>query len=268
MLKGITVLLALLVVAAAAFYFSLYLPQQERLEETLREAGDQARDASVLRAKVAELEERLAEIEGPNESDPGAEGALSILEAVRQRLVAQAEQWGEGAEIGALDDPLRVTIAPEILFETGAADLLPKGLELVRALGVAVEPADRLQLSVEAGVDGGASEAGPDGRIPTGWMLATQRALAIARCLEDEVSLPPISLSAKGQPWELTTGADPSTKSNGEGPITLLLTVRPMASREAPSSQSEESELEEVGGESGGATPGLPDVASPEGGEG
>ncbi len=100
-------------------------------------------------------------------------------------------------QISRLQDQLKVTVASEILFPSGSAELSPEGVDVLRKVANA---ANRVQDEVR--VDGH-TDSDPIAPVlaqyyPTNWELSTARAAVAVRTLEATGMVPASRLSAVG----------------------------------------------------------------------
>ena len=142
MAKFLGVVLFLIAVAAAVFYFLVFEPQQQRLLAVQERADAAERDAAALRARVGDLEAIRGELQRTSaelaEAVAAKEKELLALRSTQDELLEglQKEIADKTVEVERIRDQLRVQMVDEILFDSGEAELKPAGLEVLRRAAV------------------------------------------------------------------------------------------------------------------------------------
>jgi chemotaxis protein MotB len=141
-----------------------------------------ARDAEKLRG----IEERLPACEA-EVADKTAQ--LDQLQSTYEGLVRdlEAEVASSNPEIDQLREGLRISLAAELLFNSGSADLSEEGTSVLAGVGedLRSEKYASYQILVEGHTDGVAIRGPLAERFPTNWELAGARAARVVRALED-----------------------------------------------------------------------------------
>ena len=99
--------------------------------------------------------------------------------------------------ISRLKDQLKVTVASEILFPSGSAELAPEGADVLRKV-VAAANQSMDEVRVEGHTDSDPIAAVLAQRYPTNWELSTARAAVAVRTLQATGMVPADRLAAVG----------------------------------------------------------------------
>ena len=99
--------------------------------------------------------------------------------------------------ISRLKDQLKVTVASEILFPSGSAELAPEGADVLRKVAAAANQSTD-EVRVEGHTDSDPIAAVLAQRYPTNWELSTARAAAAVRTLQATGMVPADRLAAVG----------------------------------------------------------------------
>lgn len=143
-------------------------------------------EKKVLEAKLAEQQIQMEKLK----ATPSAEDTK--LEDTLKKELADKD-----VQISRLKDQLKVTVASEILFPSGSAELSPEGVDVLRKVAKA---ANKTQDDVKVE---GHTDTDPIAPIlaqyyPTNWELSTARAAVAVRTLESTGMVPASRLSAVG----------------------------------------------------------------------
>lgn len=127
----------------------------------------------------------------------------------------------EGMRIETDGTEVRILLPERLLFESGSADVLAGGGELIDRLGPSLKEMTVGQIYVEGHTDDRPITGQLAGRYPTNWELSTARATHIVRRLVEVSSLEPSRLTASG-----------------------LAETRPVASNETPAGRAQNRRIE------------------------
>ena len=86
----------------------------------------------------------------------------------------------------------------KILFDSGSADINPKGKELLRVLAKSLKGNEDQNIVIAGHTDNVPLSAYLMKRFPSNWELSTARASAVARFFQEEGGIDPQWLSARG----------------------------------------------------------------------
>lgn len=145
------------------------------------------REVERLRAKAGELSaEKEAEVKG--------------LRETYDKLVKEMEGEIEKGEIKITSalDKLSVNFVEKILFDSGRAEIKPRGLEILKRVGDILKEATDKQIRVEGHTDNVPIGPKIKDRFPTNWELSAARATNVVRYLQEKVGLDPALLSVAG----------------------------------------------------------------------
>ncbi len=190
-----------------------------------RERASLQRDLETTRAmlqaankRVGELEQAIAQHEaeigrlrGLSE-DRGQEIArlqkvtsekeqeIARLRNTYDSLVRDLKKEIEAGEIKVtqIRDLLTVNLVEKILFDSGRAEIKPRGLDILTRVGEILKGVQDKVVRIEGHTDNVPIGRALQVRFPTNWELSTARATVVARFLQDKVGLEPTRLSATG----------------------------------------------------------------------
>jgi chemotaxis protein MotB len=213
------------VLISACVSKSKYLDLESDLVETRRQAEVRAKDLeglqqkyNALEAENRELQNRIAlqETESTRLASLTADlktrlheqrTELEEKEQVIQQLVTTRRQIEDSLKdqiasqqikIEEMAGRLKVTFVDKILFDSGSAEINPRGKELLSNFADSFKSSTDQNITVEGHTDNVGVGPRLQQRFPTNWELSTARATAVVRFLQDEAGLPPERLSAVG----------------------------------------------------------------------
>ena len=191
------------------------LKEAEASAETFRAQLDQARGASEKSKQLSlDLEQAQAELAKLKDLSASEKKALEQKLAEQQlsmekfkATTVQAdtrleeslkkELADKDVQISRLQDQLKVTVASEILFPSGSAELSPEGVDVLRKVASAANKSqDEVQVQGHTDTDPIAPVLAQ--YYPTNWELSTARAAVAVRTLEATGMVPAARLSAVG----------------------------------------------------------------------
>lgn len=169
------------------------------------------RDVETTRAMLQAANRRLGELEqmaAQNESEVARlqkvtaekEQEIARLKNTYDSLVRDLKKEIEAGEIKVTQfrDLLTVNLVEKILFDSGRAEIKPRGLEILQRVGDILKGVEDKIVRIEGHTDNVPIGAALRSRFPTNWELSTARATVVARFLQDKVGLEPNRLSATG----------------------------------------------------------------------
>jgi len=160
------------------------------LEQAQAELAKQ-KDLSLAEKKA--LEQKLAEQQLAVEKFK----ATTVQEDSQLEDRLKKELADKDVQISRLKDQLKVTVASEILFPSGSAELSPEGVDVLRKVANAANKAqDEVRVEGHTDTDPIASVLAQ--HYPTNWELSTARAAVAVRTLEATGMVPAARLSAVG----------------------------------------------------------------------
>ena len=116
----------------------------------------------------------------------------TIQTSLKDQIAAQE------VEVVETGNKLKVIFVDKILFDSGSADINPKGRELLRVLAKSLKVNKNQNIVVEGHTDNVALTAYLMKRFPSNWELSTARASAVAHFFQKEGKIDPQRLSARG----------------------------------------------------------------------
>ncbi len=116
----------------------------------------------------------------------------TIETSLKDQIAAQE------VEVVEADNQLKVILVDKILFDSGSADINPKGKALLQVLAKSLKENKNHDIVVEGHTDNVALTAYLKKRFPSNWELSTARAAAVAHFFEAQGGIDPLRLSARG----------------------------------------------------------------------
>jgi chemotaxis protein MotB len=194
-----SVVLALMALAVAAFYFYNRSAAAERGAASLATALDSiSSEAAALRARNAQLAAALDTQTVALSRQKQAE--IDQLKNTYDELVndMQSEIAQGQIQITRLADRLSVSMVDRILFPSGEADVTKEGFKILQRVGQVLKAAEGKIIRVEGHTDNVAISDRLKAKFPTNWELSTARATNVVRFLQDSVGIEPARLLAVG----------------------------------------------------------------------
>jgi chemotaxis protein MotB len=116
----------------------------------------------------------------------------TIETSLKDQIAAQE------VEVVEADNRLKVILVDKILFDSGSANINPKGKALLQVLAKSLKENKNHDIVVEGHTDNIALTAHLKKRFPSNWELSTARAAAVAHFFEAQGGIDPLRLSARG----------------------------------------------------------------------
>ena len=148
-----------------------------------------ASEKQVLEKKLADQQVQMEKLQ--------AAGASASQTDVKLEESLKKELADKDVQISRLKDQLKVTVASEILFPSGSAELSPEGVDVLRKLAKAANKTQD-EVRVEGHTDTDPLAPVLAQYYPTNWELSTARAAVAVRTLEASGMVPADRLSAVG----------------------------------------------------------------------
>lgn len=191
------------------------LKESEGTVESIRAQLDQAKgDAEKAKKLSLDLEQAQAELAKLKDLSSSEKKALEQKLAEQQLAMEKfkattvqtdtkleeslrKELADKDVQISRLKDQLKVTVASEILFPSGSAELSPEGVDVLRKVANAANKSQD-EVRVEGYTDTDPIAPVLAQYYPTNWELSTARAAVAVRTLEATGMVPAARLSAVG----------------------------------------------------------------------
>ena len=116
----------------------------------------------------------------------------TIETSLKDQIAAQQ------VEVIEAENKLKVIFVDKILFDSGSAEINPKGRELLLAMAKSLKENKNQNIIIEGHTDNVALTAYLMKRFPSNWELSTARASAVARFFDKEGGISPQRLTACG----------------------------------------------------------------------
>ncbi|NDE85091.1 MAG: chemotaxis protein MotB [Verrucomicrobia bacterium] len=185
----------------------------EDLRAQLDQSKAEAQKAAALSLQLEQARAQLSKTQDVADAEKKAlEKKLADQQLQLEKLKATAGVSGEDAKleeelkkkladkdvlISRLKDQLKVTVASEILFPSGSAELSPEGVDVLRKVAAAINKSQD-EVRVEGHTDNVPIAPVLAQYYPTNWELSTARAAVAVRTLEATGMVPASRLSAVG----------------------------------------------------------------------
>ncbi len=175
------------------------------------EAEDLKKAVTAAEARNKELGARAAFLEGQAKDlaqkyqaglkdTEQKEQEIARLKSTYEQLVKDLKKEIEAGEIKVTQfrDLLTVNLVEKILFDSGKAEIKPRGLDVLKRVGEILKGTKDKQIRIEGHTDN--VPIGPKiaDKFPTNWELSTARATVVARFFQDKVGIPPQRLAPGG----------------------------------------------------------------------
>lgn len=164
---------------------SKYKQQNERLIKANEQINKLELQVSKL-GRVSEMQRGVAEQE------------LAYITQTYDMLIDDLKQEiDEGkVEVEQIRGKLSMSVAEELFFETGEADIKPAGQEVLKRIGRILKKIPEKNIRIEGHTDN--VPIGPSllSKYPTNWELGAIRAVNVVRFLQNNAGIDPLRLSA------------------------------------------------------------------------
>lgn len=183
----------------------------EAVRAQLEQANSQVEKGKKLALELEQNKAELAKLKDLSDSEKKVlEQKLAEQQLAMEKFKATTVQTDNQLEdrlkkelsdkdvqISRLKDQLKVTVASEILFPSGSAELSPEGVDVLRKVANAANKAQD-EVRVEGHTDTDPIAPVLAQYYPTNWELSTARAAVAVRTLEATGMVPAARLSAVG----------------------------------------------------------------------
>ena len=116
----------------------------------------------------------------------------TIQTSLKDQIAAQE------VEVIEAENKLKVIFVDKILFDSGSAEINPKGKELLRVLVKSLKEIKNQNIMIEGHTDNVSLTKYLIKRFPSNWELSTARASAVVHFFQEERGIDPQRLSARG----------------------------------------------------------------------
>ncbi len=216
-------------------------------EAALKSADQEAAKTKSLTTRVTDAEQKVADLEAKNKEliakADELSGTLEQKQEEIDRLTAtyhaledkmQAEIKRGDVRLTQEGDRIPVDLVDKVLFDSGKAELSPKGEEVLTRLGAVLAGMSDRQIQVSGHTDDSPiSKAELKEKFPTNWELSVARAVNVVRFLAEKAKVPPSRLVAAGygQYHPIASNATPRGRALNRRIEVLLLP--PLAAKAA-----------------------------------
>lgn len=182
-----------------------------RVQDLERQLQTLTTERDRLQARVGSLESQVADLTQKYQSATQQsetlrreaeqkEQELARLKSTYDQLVNDLKKEIEAGEIKVTQfkDLLTVNLVEKILFDSGKAEIKPRGLEILKKVGDILKNTKDKQIRIEGHTDNIPIGSGLAGKFPTNWELSTARATVVARYFQEKVGIPPQKLAPTG----------------------------------------------------------------------
>jgi chemotaxis protein MotB len=179
---------------------------QAQLDQAKQEASKQSMELEKAKSELARLKD-VAEAERKVLEKKIADQQIRLEKLKATTVPTEQEQRMEDelkrkladqdVVISRLKDQLKVTVASEILFPSGSAELAPAGADVLRKVAAAANQSQD-EVRVEGHTDSDPIASVLAQYYPTNWELSTARAAAAVRTLQATGMVPAERLAAVG----------------------------------------------------------------------
>jgi chemotaxis protein MotB len=188
----VSMLLALIVLFTGCVSSKRY-NQLEKAYENLKEGYDVAMgELDVLDKEIESLRQELEKEMAVTERE------LQRISGTYAALVEDLnEEIAEGmVEIEQIRGRLQLSLAEEIFFDSGRAELKKEGEDVLKRIGAILKEIPEKNIRIEGHTDNVKIGKSLRDKYPTNWELGAARAVNVVRYLEEELGLDALRLSA------------------------------------------------------------------------
>ncbi len=170
--------------------------ERQALQEELAEAKKTIQEKDRF---IDEMDQRIAQLQRETEEQKAATAQeIAKISATNESLMKELRKEIEKGdiEIRQIRDRLTLTVAEQLFFDTGKADIKPEGQEVLKRIGAILKKIPEKNIRVEGHTDN--VPIGPTLRekYPTNWELGSARAVNVVRFFQTESGIDPLRLSA------------------------------------------------------------------------
>jgi chemotaxis protein MotB len=128
------------------------------------------------------------------------EKVIQLLDDTKKTIETSLKDQIAAQEVEVIEaeNKLKVIFVDKILFDSGSAEINPKGKELLRVLAKSLKENKNQNIVIEGHTDNVSLTANLIKRFPSNWELSTARASAVAHFFQEERGIDPQRLSARG----------------------------------------------------------------------
>ena len=128
------------------------------------------------------------------------ERVIQLLDDTKKTIETSLKDQIAAQEVEVIEagNQLKVIFVDKILFDSGSAEINPKGKELLRVLAKSLKDNQNQDIVIDGHTDNIALTAYLMKRFPSNWELSTARASAVAHFFQEEGGIEPRRLSARG----------------------------------------------------------------------
>ncbi len=196
----------------------------------------QARAGS-LEGQVTDLSQRYQgaaqQSEALRRESEQKEQELARLKTTYDQLVSDLKKEIEAGEIKVTQfkDLLTVNLVEKIVFDSGKAEIKPRGLEILKKVGDILKNTRDKQIRIEGHTDNVPISAALAAKFPTNWELSTARATVVGRYFQEKVGIPPQKLAPTGFAEYRPVASNTTTEGRAQNRrIEIILAPLPPAS--------------------------------------
>lgn len=174
----------------------------ERLEKILADRKAEAGQAMAeMRRSIDRLEKEKRDLTARLEQEKTARQArIAELKSTYDDLVGNLETEIKRGEItiSELQGRLTVNMVEKILFDSGAAEVKPAGLDILKRVGTILKDTTGKNIRVEGHTDNIPISPRLKSTYPSNWELSTARASSVVHFLQNRLGIPGERLSICG----------------------------------------------------------------------
>jgi len=128
------------------------------------------------------------------------EKVIQLLDDTKETIQTSLKDQIAAQEVEVIEaeNKLKVIFVDKILFDSGSAEINPRGKELLRVLAKSLKENKNQNIVIEGHTDNVSLTANLMKRFPSNWELSTARASAVAHFFQEERGIDPQRLSARG----------------------------------------------------------------------
>lgn len=158
-------------------------------------------DEKLIKAneQINKLELQVSKLERVSDMQRGvAEQELAYITQTYNMLIddLKLEIEDGNIEVEQIRGKLSMSVAEELFFDTGEADIKPEGQEVLKRIGKILKKIPEKNIRIEGHTDNVPIGPSLRSKYPTNWELGAIRAVNVVRFLQNNAGIDPLRLSA------------------------------------------------------------------------
>lgn len=206
---------------------------QKNLELVNAKVGELGRERDALASRATELEGKADEL---STTLTQREEELARLTATYKSLEDKmsAEIKRGDVKLSQSDGRIQVDLVDKVLFDSGQAEVSPRGEEVLTRLGAILKGVEDRQIQISGHTDDSPiTQAELKAKFATNWELSTARAVNVVRFLVEKAQVKPGRLLAAGHGQYKPVATNSTPKGRAANRRIEILLLPPLEAKKA-----------------------------------